>query len=137
MGASHIVAAPVPLFGSQGQLTRRPDMRLKAFGLFLVAAPLEAQQLRGTVTDSASRLSIPGAVVTTLDSAGGIGRRSVTDERGTYVVTTPPATRRLRIVRLGFRPNGRPPASVVTGATAAAPPRSEIGVRAVRSGSEL
>jgi hypothetical protein len=104
MGASHIVAAPDPLFGSHGQLTRRPDMRLKAFGLLLVAAPLEAQQLRGTVTDSASRLSIPGAVVTTLDSAGGIGRRSVTDERGTYVVTAPPATRRLRIVRLGFRP---------------------------------
>jgi hypothetical protein len=65
---------------------------------------LGAQQVRGTVIDSASRLAIPGAVVTTLDSAGRIGRRSVSDERGAYIVTAPVEVRRLRIVRLGFRP---------------------------------
>jgi hypothetical protein len=79
-------------------------IRLAALGFALAAAQLDAQQLRGTVTDSASRLPIPGAVITTLDSAGRVGRRSISDERGAYAVTATADARRLRIVRLGFRP---------------------------------
>lgn len=72
--------------------------------LAVAAASAAAQQLRGTVRDSASRLPIPGAVITTLDSLGRVGRRSITDERGAYFITAPSAARRLRLVRLGFRP---------------------------------
>lgn len=75
-----------------------------ALGVALATRYIGAQQVRGTVVDSASRLPIPGAVVTTLDSAGRVGRRSVTDERGAYVLAAPAEMRRLRIVRLGFRP---------------------------------
>lgn len=70
----------------------------------LLAGPLDAQQVRGTVVDSTSRLPIAGAVVSTSDSIGRIGRRSITNERGAYVVTAPVEAVRLRIVRLGFRP---------------------------------
>jgi len=62
-----------------------------------------AQQVRGTVRDSTTGLPIAGAVITTVDSLDRVGRRSVTSERGTYFVTATGA-RRLRIVRLGFRP---------------------------------
>ena len=74
----------------------------------LATRSVAAQHVRGTVIDSASRLPIPGAVVTALDSAGRVGRRSVTDERGAYVLTAPAEMRRLRIVRLGFRPTELP-----------------------------
>src|SRR5687768_8972555 len=62
-----------------------------------------AQQVRGTVRDSTTGLPIAGAVITTMDSLDRVGRRSVTNERGSYFVTATGA-RRLRIVRLGFRP---------------------------------
>ena len=75
-----------------------------ALGVALVSQPGQGQVVRGTVRDSSSGLPLPGAVVTTLDSIGRVGRRSLTDERGAYIVTAPAEARRLRVVRLGFRP---------------------------------
>ena len=65
----------------------------------------EAQGLRGVVRDSVSRRAIPGAVVTLLDSAVGIAARTITNERGEFrAVLIVDAVRRVRVVRLGFRP---------------------------------
>jgi hypothetical protein len=64
-----------------------------------------AQTLRGTVRDSASGVPIPGAVVTLLDSAGGVAARTTTDEGGQFrAVLIGNGVRAVRVVRLGFRP---------------------------------
>jgi len=65
-----------------------------------------AQELRGVVRDSASRLPIPSAVVTLLDSAAGVAARTLTNERGQFrvVLLGTNVVRRVRVVRLGFRP---------------------------------
>ncbi len=64
-----------------------------------------AQELRGVVRDSASHLPIPGAVVTLQDSAAAPLARTVTNERGQFrVVLLGTGARRVRVVRLGFRP---------------------------------
>ena len=85
--------------------------RLIALGaVAVVAATLSAraahaQELRGVVRDSASRLAIPGAVVTLLDSTATGVARTITNERGQFrVVLLSNVVRRVRIVRLGFRP---------------------------------
>lgn len=76
-----------------------------ALALAASGGRLRGQELRGTVRDSASRLPIPGAVVTLLDSAAGTLARTITNERGQYrVVLLGPGVRALRVVRLGFRP---------------------------------
>lgn len=61
-------------------------------------------QLSGTVTDSTSGAAVPGAVVTALDSVGRSGARVVTNERGEFLFGAPVSARRLRLVRMGFRP---------------------------------
>jgi hypothetical protein len=64
-----------------------------------------AQELRGLVRDSVSRLAIPGAVVTLLDSAAAPAARTTTNERGEFrAVLLTDGARRVRVVRLGFRP---------------------------------
>jgi hypothetical protein len=66
---------------------------------------LEAQDLRGTVRDSASGVPIPGAVVTLLDSVGDLGGRTISDERGQFRARLlGNGARSVRVVRLGFRP---------------------------------
>ena len=74
-----------------------------SFGLSIVC-PLRGQIVRGVVRDSTSGLAIAGAVITTLDSIGRSGRRSLTNERGQFFVTAAPPAQRIRVVRLGFRP---------------------------------
>ena len=69
-----------------------------------IGAPLRAQVLRGVVRDSTSGLAIAGAVITTLDSIGRVGRRSLSNERGQFRITAAPPAYRIRVVRLGFRP---------------------------------
>jgi hypothetical protein len=66
---------------------------------------LRAQQLRGTVTDSTSRQPIPGAVLMLLDSSGSVLARNITSERGEYRVGLSSGMRRIRVVRIGFRPS--------------------------------
>jgi hypothetical protein len=78
--------------------------------LALASAPLAAQPrppVAGTVRDSTSRQPLPGAVVLLLDSAGGTVARGTTDQRGQYRVPTPVAAQRMRVLRLGFRPQER------------------------------
>jgi hypothetical protein len=48
-----------------------------------------------------------------MDSAGRVGRRSLTNDQGAYYVTAPAQASRLRIVRLGFRPVDLPISAVV------------------------
>ena len=63
-----------------------------------------AQSPRGTVSDSASGQPIPGAVVSLIDSAGTTIARFITNARGEYRFPEFTLGRRLRIVRMGFRP---------------------------------
>jgi hypothetical protein len=63
-----------------------------------------AQSLAGIARDSISRLPIAGAVVTTLDSAGGTLARGLSNERGEYRVAMREGARTARIVRIGFVP---------------------------------
>lgn len=62
-----------------------------------------AQELRGTVRDSASGQPISGAVVVLLDSAGAMLGRNISNERGQYRLAAPASVRRVRVLRIGFR----------------------------------
>ena len=76
-----------------------------ALAALIAAAPrAQAQRVRGTLTDSVTRGAVSGAVVASYDSAGRGLSRALTDSRGTYSVERLPATRKLRIVHIGFRP---------------------------------
>ena len=76
-----------------------------AIALLLLAHPtLNAQELRGTVRDAASRQSIPGAVITLFDARGSALGRNITDEGGRYRIVVPSQAVTLRFVRIGFRP---------------------------------
>jgi hypothetical protein len=70
----------------------------------LITAAAHAQELRGTVRDTASARPIPGAVVLLLGADGRTVSRNITNERGEYRVALAPATTRARFLRLGFRP---------------------------------
>ena len=74
-------------------------------GLLTVQQTLQAQELRGTVRDAASRQPIPGAVITLLDGRGSALGRNITDERGRYRIALPSQAVTLRFVRIGFRPS--------------------------------
>jgi hypothetical protein len=73
-----------------------------------ITGALAAQVVRGTVSDSASRQPIPGAVVMLLDSAGSMLGRNITSERGEYRVASARVARSLRVVRIGFQPRDIP-----------------------------
>jgi hypothetical protein len=82
------------------------------FGVGLIACAfssalgisLGAQELRGTVHDSTSRQSIPGAVLMLLDASGSVLGRNITNERGEYRIVLSSQMQRVRVVRIGFRP---------------------------------
>jgi len=65
---------------------------------------LVAQELRGTVVESSSRQPVRGAVLSVLDSTGAVIARTITNERGEYRVVWTRNIRRMRVVRIGFRP---------------------------------
>jgi hypothetical protein len=72
----------------------------------LIAGPAtsaNAQQMRGIVSDSASRRPIPGAVLILLDSTGATLGRNITNERGEFVLAGAAQARRVRLQRIGFR----------------------------------
>ncbi|MBV9881222.1 MAG: carboxypeptidase regulatory-like domain-containing protein [Gemmatirosa sp.] len=75
----------------------------------------------GTVRDSASRRPLPGAVVLLLDSLGRTVSRATTDEAGRYRVPVSADARRMRVLRLGFRPQERPLAVEAPGEFALVP----------------
>ena len=63
-------------------------LRVAAFALFSATA-LSAQQVRGTVVDSASGSPLAGAVVMLLDSAGRATTRTIAAIDGRYSLTRP------------------------------------------------
>lgn len=84
----------------------RSAARAIAVAALVAAVPrAQAQRVRGALTDSATRGPVPGAVVVLYDSTGRELARGIADARGQYSVPRPDATRRMRIVRIGFRPN--------------------------------
>ena len=73
----------------------------------LLALPfttVAAQDVRGVVRDSASGIGVSGAVVMLLDSADSVLVRSISNQRGEYRIPLTPAAKRIRTLRLGFRP---------------------------------
>ena len=66
-----------------------------------------AQRVHGTLTDSATHEPVSGAVVTVVDSAGAFLARTIADAGGRFSVLRLPAARRLRVVRIGYRPRDR------------------------------
>lgn len=71
----------------------------------LFAVPvLAAQEFRGTVRDDASHEPVPGAVVILRDSAGRTLSQLLTSDRGQFRTTLLADARRLRVVRIGYRP---------------------------------
>lgn len=87
---------------------RRTIAALTTISTFLLGAALRAQEVRGTVRESTSRQTIPGVVITLLDSAGHALGRNITDERGQYRLVVSAATTQLRFIRIGFRPMSVP-----------------------------
>lgn len=95
---------------------RRARLSCLAISALAIASAASAQDLRGTVVDSATRLPIPGAVVVLLDAAGTTVARNITNERGQYRVAAPLGARRMRVLRMGFRPREVPVALTAPGA---------------------
>ena len=71
--------------------------------LVCVARFVSAQELRGTVVDSASRRPVASAVLVAFDEAGVARSRTITNDRGQYLLMLPPDARRVKALRLGFR----------------------------------
>ena len=69
-----------------------------------IASVAAAQQVVGTVRDSASGLPVHGAVVLAEGARGTAAGRNITDQRGRFVVGLNAPAERLRVLRLGFRP---------------------------------
>ena len=63
-----------------------------------------AQELRGTVRDSASGLPVTGAVIMVQDVRGTTMARNLSGARGGFVVPLNRDALRVRVVRLGYRP---------------------------------
>jgi hypothetical protein len=75
-------------------------------GLTTLGAPaLLAQQLRGIVRDSTVGNALAGAIVQVLDSSGRGSGRAITDVDGRFALSIAPASARLRVVRIGYRPS--------------------------------
>ena len=73
----------------------------------LLALPVlvAAQSVRGQLTDSLTRASIPDAFVTLIDDQGAERARAITNAAGEFLLTAPaPGSYRLRSKRIGFRP---------------------------------
>jgi hypothetical protein len=68
------------------------------------ASALGAQQLRGTVRDSVSRRALAGVVVMLQDSGAERTTRTITNAQGDFSIHVAPSVKRIRLVRLGFRP---------------------------------
>lgn len=86
-------------------MSARPLRSAIVVGCALLAPVVSAaQDARGTVRDSASAQPLASAIVVVLDSADATLARTVTNEQGAYRVALPTTARRLRVLRIGFRP---------------------------------
>lgn len=80
----------------------RASLRIVSL-LFLITSLAQAQEVRGTVRDSASRQPIAGAVLLLMDSARSVIGRNISNERGEYRIALSGGVRRMRLLRIGFR----------------------------------
>jgi hypothetical protein len=74
----------------------------------VATSPGLAQSVRGTLKDSLTHEVIPGALVTVTDSAGAFLARAVSDSIGRFDVLRLPKSRRVRVIRIGYRPYDAP-----------------------------
>ena len=96
-------------------MTRRWCTAIAMIGLLTQAG--RAQDLRGTVRDSASNQPIPAAVLMLLDASGATLGRNITNERGEFRIALSPGIARIRVVRIGFRPREVPVPATTGGVT--------------------
>ncbi len=71
-------------------------------------AAARAQVVRGTVHDSASAAPLAGAVVSLVDTAGGVVARTMADAAGRFSLSSSPRGVRLRVIRIGYQPRDIP-----------------------------
>lgn len=62
-----------------------------------------AQELHGTIVDSANRRPVASAVLVVIDDAGLTRGRTITNDRGQYHIALTNDARKVRALRLGFR----------------------------------
>ena len=75
---------------------------------FACAATAGAQDVRGTVVESASGRPVAGAVVLLLGAGDSVLVRGITSARGTYRLPLAAGARRVQLRRIGFRPRTLP-----------------------------
>jgi len=75
-----------------------------AAALMLGGEGLAAQEVRGRVVDGGTDLPVAGAMVVALDAEGEARARTLTDDRGDFVLTLPPAVEveGYQVVRIGY-----------------------------------
>ncbi len=74
----------------------------------------EAQELHGSVADSATRRPIASVVLLLVDEAGVSRARTITNDRGEFRIMLPAGVHTVRALRLGFRAREFPLAAGVT-----------------------
>ena len=70
----------------------------------LFASQASAQRITGIVRDTASKASLSGAVVSTLDAQSQTLARTISDASGRYSLELSTSATQLRVVRIGFQP---------------------------------
>ena len=92
---------------------RGPLVRMAVvLGIAVASRGLAAQQVRGTVRDSASAMSLPGVVISIVDSAGTATARTIADGSGRFTLPRAPRAAALHVIRIGYQPRDVPlPAS--------------------------
>lgn len=85
-------------------LAVRNAAALLAFVVCGTALPLQAQRVRGLLTDSASHEPITGGVVTLADSSGKFLARGIAGPDGRYSVPRLRGSRQMHVVRIGYQP---------------------------------
>ena len=80
-------------------------------GAFLICVCLSAisaragAQINGVIADVVAGRRVPGAVVTVFDSARKVLKQSLADDSGRFRIENVPTARRLRVVKIGYRPS--------------------------------
>ncbi len=91
---------------------------LLVLAALVVPGALAGQTVRGQLTDSVSRVPLPGAFLTLVDEHGVEKARTITNGSGEFLLTAPGAgVYRLRSKRIGFRPYVSPPLTLTSGGT--------------------
>ena len=89
--------------GKAAAVTRVPRASLAVGALFIVAAPLSAQIVRGRVVDLATGGALPGAHVVLVDTSGRDGASALTSDDGRFAIRAPDGGRyAIRVQRIGY-----------------------------------